>query len=217
MPLNDNLEDQALSFFENSFQSRFNNLPNGWIKTTANSIFNISIGKTPPREFVELFTTNKNDITWVSISDIREQGMFIRSTKEYLTTQAVKDYMVKIIPTNTVIYSFKMTNGKTAITTMPTATNEAIAHFVTDRSDLVPYTYFYLKSFRFSSFGSTSSITEAVNSKIIKNMDFILPDKENIKSFNNLVVPIMQVIRNNLEEIEKLFNLLSALLTTLSH
>lgn len=216
MVINDNLEAQALSVFGNNFQSKFNDLPNNWTKTTANSIFNISIGKTPPREYTELFTTNTNDMLWVSISDMREQGMFIRSTKEYLTQQAVKDYAVKIIPENTVIYSFKMTNGKTAITTKPSTTNEAIAHFVTEKSELVPYTYFYLKSFKFSSFGSTSSITEAVNSKIIKNMDFILPSEEEISNFNNVVIPIMKSIKTNLQEIEYLFYLLDALLTTLS-
>ena len=215
--INDNLESQALTLFHIKFQSRFDNLPDNWTKTTANAIFDVSIGKTPPREHIELFTSNPQDMLWVSISDIREQGMFIRSTKEYLTADAVKDYSVKIIPANTVIYSFKMTNGKTSITTQPTTTNEAIAHFVTSRKEIVPYTYFYLRSFKFSSFGSTSSITEAVNSKIIKNMDFILPTNTEIIDFNRIALPLMASIKSNLQEIVKLTDMQTTLLSILSH
>ena len=215
--INDNLESQALTLFHIKFQSRFDNLPDNWTKTTANAIFDVSIGKTPPREHIELFTSNPQDMLWVSISDIREQGMFIRSTKEYLTADAVKDYSVKIIPANTVIYSFKMTNGKTSITTQPTTTNEAIAHFVTFRKEIVPYTYFYLRSFKFSSFGSTSSITEAVNSKIIKNMDFILPTNTEIIDFNRIALPLMASIKSNLQEIVKLTDMQTTLLSILSH
>ena len=202
--------------FHIKFQSKFDNLPDNWTKTTANAIFDVSIGKTPPREHIELFTSNPKDMLWVSISDIREQGMFIRSTKEYLTVDAVKDYSVKIIPENTVIYSFKMTNGKTSITTQPTTTNEAIAHFVTSRKEIVPYTYFYLRSFKFSSFGSTSSITEAVNSKIIKSMDFILPTNTEIIDFNRIALPIMASIKSNLQEIVKLTDMQTTLLSILS-
>ena len=214
--INDNLESQALTLFHIKFQSKFDNLPDNWTKTTANAIFDVSIGKTPPREHIELFTSNPKDMLWVSISDIREQGMFIRSTKEYLTVDAVKDYSVKIIPENTVIYSFKMTNGKTSITTQPTTTNEAIAHFVTSRKEIVPYTYFYLRSFKFSSFGSTSSITEAVNSKIIKSMDFILPTNTEIIDFNRIALPIMASIKSNLQEIVKLTDMQTTLLSILS-
>lgn len=142
--------------------------------------------------------------------------MFIRSTKEYLTADAVKSYSVKVVPENTVIYSFKMTNGKTSITTQPTTTNEAIAHFVTARKEIVPYTYFYLRSFKFSSFGSTSSITEAVNSKIIKNMEFILPDEESILQFNKIAIPIMESIKRNLTEIVRLSEIKTVLLSVLS-
>ena len=60
--INDNLESQALTLFHIKFQSRFDNLPDNWTKTTANAIFDVSIGKTPPREHIELFTSNPENI-----------------------------------------------------------------------------------------------------------------------------------------------------------
>ncbi len=89
---------------------------------------------------------------------MRSQGMFVRSTQERVTQKAILECNMKVIPANTVIYSFKMTNGMTSITTQASMTNEAIARFKTNKRELLEYTYLYLKSFNFSTFGSTSSI-----------------------------------------------------------
>ncbi|MCD7778354.1 MAG: restriction endonuclease subunit S, partial [Clostridiales bacterium] len=107
----------------------------------AQNIFDISIGKTPPRQEIECFTTNSSDIKWISISDMGSNGMFIFETSESLTKEAVHKYNVKIVPKNTVIYSFKMTNGRTSITTEDCTTNETIAHFKTNNYELTLYVY----------------------------------------------------------------------------
>lgn len=160
--LNDNLEQQILSVFAEKFGPILKSgvdLPQNWTKDEAQNIFEITIGKTQPRERIDCFTNNNSDMKWVSISDIGSNGMYILRTSECLTASAVSEYNVKTIPANTVIYSFKMTNGRTAITTEECTTNEAIAHFKTDDINLTYYGYCYLSSFRFSDLGSTSSIT----------------------------------------------------------
>lgn len=217
--INDNLEDQLHCIFIKAFGKEMklkDALPLGWQRVEAQDVYDITIGKTPPRERLECFTENATDIKWVSISDMGSNGAFILDTAEKLTPAAVKEFNVKTIPAGTVIYSFKMTNGRTALTTEECATNEAIAHFRSSDEALSMYAFCYLSAFRFSDLGSTSSITEAVNSKIIKTMPFILPPRSELKQFHSLVVPIFNQIKQNALELRTLKNLSSTFLSILS-
>ncbi len=217
--INENLEEQIKCLFNNSFGKVIkltSKLPEGWILDKAQNIYNISVGKTPPRKRLDCFTTNQVGTKWVSIADMGSNGMFILKTSENLTEEAIKEFKVKLIPKNTVIYSFKMTNGRTSITTEECATNEAIAHFGTDDISLSLYAYCYLNLFRFSDLGSTSSITEAVNSTIIKSMPFVIPPQKVLDNFAMSVIPIFKQIKLNLCEIMLSVDILDSFLSMLS-
>ena len=179
--INDNLEQQAMALYRSMFVDTDNSA-----RTTcrADEFFDISIGKTPPRKEPQWFSDDPNDRVWVSISDMGSCGTFIDDSAEYLTEEAVTRHNVKIVPDNTVILSFKLTVGRVAITDGEVTTNEAIAHFKTDRADFTEYLYCYLKAFNYQTMGSTSSIATAVNSKIIKAMPFVIPTDEEIQNFH---------------------------------
>ena len=76
-------------------------------------IFFFFLGKTPSRNNIEYWNTN--DYKWVSIADLTKTDKYIYDTKEYLSKKAVNESGIKIIPANTVIMSFKLSIGKTAI------------------------------------------------------------------------------------------------------
>lgn len=209
---NNNLEQQAMALFKSWFVDKFN--PNR--KTIkAEEFFNISIGKTPPRKEQEWFSENPNDVKWVSISDMGNCGMFISDSSEYLISSAISKFNVKIVPNNTVLLSFKLTVGRIAITDGEMTTNEAIAHFVTDNSEINEYLYCYLKNFNFQTMGSTSSIATAVNSKIIKSMPFVMPIESELKEFHSIVFPMFEQIKFNQRENSRLANLRDILLPKL--
>lgn len=181
----------------------------------AEEYFNIGIGKTPPRKEPKWFTTNPSDTTWVSISDMGNSGLYIGRSSERITKEAIEKFNIKVIPSNTVILSFKLTVGRVAITQGELTTNEAIAHFRTYKSNIVEYLYCYLKSFNFQTMGSTSSIATAVNSKIIKSMPFIIPSEEEIEFFHNFVEPMFKQILVNQSETESLTQIRDLLLRQL--
>lgn len=160
-------------------------VPEGWKKNCAEKFFEITIGKTPPRTEKRCFTTGENGISWVSIADMGNSGMFVLNTAENLTEDAIKRYNVKVIPKNTVLLSFKLTVGRVAIAPTDICTNEAIAHFKGRRECEREYTYCYLKNFHYDELGSTSSISKAVNSKIIKAMPFIMPSEKLLKEYSS--------------------------------
>lgn len=161
-------------------------VPEGWKKVRAEDYFEITIGKTPPRNEPKWFSTN-DGIKWISIADMGNSNVFILETSERLTKEVVESKNVKIIPANTVLLSFKLTVGRVSITTEEMTTNEAIAHFGTDKTDIREYLYLYLKNFHYDSLGSTSAISTAINSKIVKAMPIIIPNETVLEKFSNIL------------------------------
>ncbi|HFP9340918.1 TPA: restriction endonuclease subunit S [Raoultella ornithinolytica] len=155
-------------------------LPKDWYHKNAEEIATISIGKTPPRNQKECFSHKKDsNYTWVSIKDLGNCNVFIKESSEYLTTDAVNNYNVKIVPKGAVLLSFKLTIGRIAIAESILTTNEAIAHFYNMKHGVnKEYLYSYLQHFDYNTLGSTSSIATAVNSKIIRKIPILLPDTD---------------------------------------
>lgn len=188
-----------------------------WQKDVLDNLFDIGIGRTPPRKEQHWFSTNPNDVKWVSIKDMGTSGIYIDTTAEYLTQEAVDRFSVPVIPENTVMLSFKMTIGRLAISTEKMLSNEAIAHFKQKaKSNLFPeFLYLFLKTFRWEELGSTSSIVDAINSQMIKEMELTIPDAKKLKDFQELIKPTFEKIKANQSQIRTLTKLRDTLLPKL--
>lgn len=172
-----------------------NGIPKGWKKDRVDSFFKITIGKTPPREEKQCFEQGNVGVPWVSISDMGNTSVYIFNTTESLTTEAVKKHNMKIVSASTIFVSFKLTIGRVAIATTDMCTNEAIAHFYIENDFQRAYVYCYLNNFEYDTLGNTSSISKAINSKIIKAMPFIMPDDTIVKVFDKQLRPIFNEIK----------------------
>ncbi|TVQ41815.1 MAG: restriction endonuclease subunit S [Gloeocapsa sp. DLM2.Bin57] len=212
------MSKEIADLFPDSFvDSELGMIPKGWEVKSADKIFNISIGKTPPRKESHWFSTSYHNIRWVSIRDMGENGLFITDTNEYLIPEAVEKFNIKIVPNHTVILSFKLTIGRLAITDGEMVTNEAIAHFnIEDRKKISSeYTYLYLSFFDYSLLGNTSSIAQAINSKIIKKIPILIPSNNLIHFFTSKVNTIFTKINTNQRESKKIAYLRDTLLPKL--
>ena len=125
-------------------------------------LFDLQMGKTPSRNIPEYW--NSNDHKWISIGDLSKCGKYIEDTKEYLSNKAVEESGISIIPAETVVMSFKLSIGKTAITPEPMYSNEAIMSFL-DRHvlDLLPDYIYYM----FSGLDWDSGTNKAVMGKTL--------------------------------------------------
>lgn len=181
--------------------SEMGEIPEGWGVKKLEEVFDISIGRTPPRQEHQWFSKNPKDVKWVSIKDMGASGIYIHNTDEYLTKEAVNKFNIPLIPKNTLIVSFKLTIGRLAITTEEMLSNEAIAHFK-NKSNLisVDYAYLFLKKYNFDSLGSTSSIANAVNSKSIKGIKILVPEMKIMQNFKEIVRSLFQKILITQEE-----------------
>ncbi len=108
-------------------------------------IFDLQMGKTPSRNNPDYWGTEDNK--WISIADLTKCGKYIEETKEYLSDSAVEESGISLIPANTVVMSFKLSIGKTAITPEPMYSNEAIMSFRDKHVvELIPDYVYYMFS-----------------------------------------------------------------------
>ena len=102
--------------------------------------FDLQMGKTPARNQAENWG---GDHRWVSIADIGNAGKYIAKTKECITDAGVNASGIKVVPQGTVIMSFKLSIGKTAITAQDMYTNEAIIAFIDKKIFEIDPNYLY--------------------------------------------------------------------------
>ncbi|WP_198314437.1 restriction endonuclease subunit S [Chitinibacter sp. GC72] len=192
-------------------------VPEGWGWVTLDEISEVGIGKTPPRKEQHWFSESPSDTRWVSIRDMGMCGAYIATTSEFLTQEAVERFNVRVVPTNTVMLSFKMTIGRVAISDGAMTTNEAIAHFkLSEKSQISSeFIYLHLKSFDYSTLSSTSSIADAVNSKTVKNIPILLADASVLAEFQNRIEPIFGKIKVIEQQAQTLATLRDTLLPRL--
>ena len=208
---NKTLEQLADTLFRHLFVDKVNN---NLVKTTLGNLFEIKIGRTPPRKEQHWFSTNSKDIKWISIKDLGNSGVYIDTVSEYLTKEAVEQFNIPIIPSNTVLLSFKLTVGRVAITTEDMISNEAIAHFIlkSDTTLFPEFLYLFLKSFNYETLGSTSSIADAINTQMIKDIELQIPDEAKLTDFKNQCEPVFHKIKSNINQIKILSGLRNTLL-----
>ena len=225
--INDNLEQQAQALFKSWFvdfepfkdgefvESELGMIPKGWSIQKAQDVFEINIGKTPPRKEKEWFTESTDDNIWVSIADMGSCGVFISDSSEYLTIEAIRKYNILMVEKDSVLLSFKLTIGRVAIADTKLTTNEAIARFILPDKSYREFLYLYLKRYEYGSLGSTSSIATAVNSKTIKGMKLLMPNVDIIKEFSHKARPLFFFFFFNQQESRRLAQLRDTLLPRL--
>ena len=110
------------------------------MKVKLSDAFDLQMGKTPPRNDRDCWGDGHK---WISISDIGNAGKYIDTTKEEITDIGVSKSGIKVVPKGTVIMSFKLSIGKTAITAEDMYTNEAIMAFINKEKYEIDTDYLY--------------------------------------------------------------------------
>lgn len=200
---NKTLESMAETIFRQFF---IEEVKENWNEKKLGTLTNISIGRTPPRKESQWFSNSTNDIKWISIKDLGNDGIFIFNTSEYLTKEAINKFNIPVIPKNTVVLSFKMTIGRVAITDEEMLSNEAIAHFKFNSKTPFSkeYLFLFLKNYKYEILGSTSSIVTSINSSMIKEMSILVPNNETMTNFKKITENYFIKIKNNQKQIRTL-------------
>ena len=191
--------------------------PSGWMWQRLDRLFDVSIGRTPPRKERHHFVQGGMGETWLSIKTMGAIQTFATASDEDLTPCAVERFRVPLIPAGTVMVSFKLTVGRVAIAARTMYSNEAIAHLRarTDTPVATAFTYCYMKEFDYDTLGSTSSIATAVNSKSIKAIEMLVPQAATHAAFEAVAQPLFERILQVTRQTEALKAIRDALLPKL--
>jgi len=143
---------------------------------TLGEVCKFDIGGTPSRSNNEYYDNGNN--LWASVRELN--GGYIYDTKEKITDLGVKKSSVKLFAKDTILFSFKLSIGKTAIVGNPLYTNEAIAGILSKNNDLLSnkYLYYYLTINDFSKLGSGILGNGSLNKKSLEQIKILIPSLE---------------------------------------
>lgn len=176
----------------------------GWKKEKFEDVFDLQMGKTPSRDNPSYW---EGANTWVSISDMKDKK-YISKSKEQISDIAVKDSGIKQVKKDTVIMSFKLSIGKTAIAQEDLFTNEAIMAFnVRNGYAITPdYIYYYLRGYKWD--GANKAVMGAtLNKKTIASNIFSyppLPEQERIVAELDCLSGVIEKQKQQLKELDNL-------------
>ena len=179
-----------------------------WLHIKFADAFVLNMGKTPARAEASYWTDGI--YPWVSISDL-SGDKFITHTKEQISQKAVNETNIHLVPKGTVIMSFKLSIGKTAIAPFDLYTNEAIMAFEPKPEiSVVPdFLYYYLQYYKWS--GNRAVMGETINKAVISNSYADIPPLSIQRSIVAELDLLHSVISKKKEQLRELDNLAQSL------
>lgn len=174
------------------------------MKYKLKEIFDLQMGKTPARNNDKYW--NSKDYKWISIADLTSTDKYINNTKEYISQSAVTESGIKIIPANTVVMSFKLSIGKTAILSEDMYSNEAIMAFHDKHVvELLPeYIYYLIKAKNWNGGSNRAVMGQTLNKATLSEIEVYIHTIEEQRKIVKLMSSIEKVIDNQKEQLQKL-------------
>ncbi|MST81752.1 restriction endonuclease subunit S [Bilifractor porci] len=173
-------------------------------------IFDLQMGKTPSRNNPEYWDSCDNK--WISIGDLTQAGKYVTDTKEYISDLAVEESGIKLIPANTVVMSFKLSIGKTAITSGEMYSNEAIMAFHDKHVvDLIPEYIYYMFKYKNWDEGTNKAVMgKTLNKATLSKVEIEVCPFEKQKEIVELLDKVSAILEERNDELQKLDDLIKA-------
>lgn len=180
------------------------------MKYKIKEIFDLQMGKTPARNNEEYW--NSKDYKWISIADLTISDKYINNTKEHISKVAVLESGIKLIPANTVVMSFKLSIGKTAILCEDMYSNEAIMAFHDKHIvELLPeYIYYLIKAKNWTDGSNRAVMGQTLNKATLSEIEVEIHAIEEQRKIVKLMGSMEKVIYKRKEQLQKLGDILRA-------
>lgn len=173
-------------------------------------IFDLQMGKTPSRNNADYWTDGQYN--WVSIADLGTYSKYVEETKEKISALAVQESGIKSVPSNTVIMSFKLSLGKTAITQEPIYTNEAIMAFIpTGKYEVLPDYFYHLFSAKDWTKGTNRAVMgTTLNKATLGAVSITVPPIDEQRRIAAVLDKVSDLIAKRRQQLDKLDELVKS-------
>ncbi len=171
--------------------------------------FNLQMGKTPSRADLSMWGGNNK---WISIADIGSAKKYISSTKECITDEGVTRSGIKVVPKGTVIMSFKLSIGKTAIVSEDMYTNEAIMAFIDNGTYCIDPNYLYhlCCGTDWTQGGNKAVMGLTLNKATLSEMEIELPTIEEQREIASILDQLDAIIEKRHDELNMIEQLVKS-------
>lgn len=185
--INDNLEQQAQSYFQELF---INDADPKWTTGTISDLGAVVGGSTPSKAKPEYYT--ESGIAWITPKDLSiNKSKFISHGENDITELGLKNSSAAIMPEGTVLFSSRAPIGYIAIAAGEVTTNQGFKSVVPKPEIGTPFVYFFLKHNLPVIEGMASGSTfKEVSGSTMKNIPAVIPDAETLARFNDFCTPI---------------------------
>lgn len=185
--INDNLEQQAQSYFQELFVDNAN--PE-WTTGTISDLGAVVGGSTPSKAKPEYYT--ESGIAWITPKDLSiNKSKFVSHGENDITELGLKNSSAAIMPEGTVLFSSRAPIGYIAIAAGEVTTNQGFKSVVPKPEIGTPFVYFFLKNTLPVIEGMASGSTfKEVSGSTMKNVPAVIPDAETLAKFSDFCAPI---------------------------
>lgn len=183
-------------------------IPENWLIKRIKYVYNIQTGFTPDTTRDDYYSLEPKNV-WVSIADLTNvKGKYIDNSSNYISDLYIKEKHPNIVKKGSLLYSFKLSVGKTAFARKDLYTNEAIASF-SERDDIcldyLNYATFLIEN------NANKNIYNALilNQELIKNSITIVPPLKEQKMIANFLDEKTGNIDSIIDDLNKQADLLN--------
>jgi len=146
-------------------------------------------GGTPTSTIAEYYNGN---IPFLAISDITEQGKYLRSTSKSISELGIENSASWIVPKQSLIYTMYASVGFVSINLIPLATSQAVLNLIVDdRICLTEYLYYWLYQFQKNVHVYVTTGTQGnLNAQTVKSFQVDLPS---IKEQEKIILTLSKI------------------------
>ena len=185
--VNDNLEQQAATYFQELF---INNANPMWQISTISDLGTVVGGSTPSKTKPEYYTDN--GIAWITPKDLSiNKSKFISHGENDITELGLKNSSATVMPKGTVLFSSRAPIGYIAIASNEVTTNQGFKSVIPYSEIGTAFVYFFLKhSLPVIESAASGSTFKEISGSAMKNIPAIIPDRNTLDQFNSFCAPI---------------------------
>ncbi len=185
-----------------------------WKIGRLDDVISVKGGTTPSTTTPEFWN---GTINWTSPRDLSNNtSLFLFDTERKITEKGLQQIGSGLLPIGTVLLSSRAPIGYLVITEIPVAINQGYIAIVCDKIVSNSFIYLWIKyNMETIISAANGSVFLEISKSTFKELEIIIPSKEKLKFFDEIIEPLFQKIKTNIVEIKTLTQLRNALLPKL--
>lgn len=207
------LAQTAALFPSKMVDSELGEIPEGWEIFALSALVNLTGGGTPKRSEPSFWG---GEIPWFSVRDVPVNGnIFVIDTEEKITELGLKKSSTRLLPQGTTIITARGTVGKLALLAKDMCMNQS-CYGVRGKEHGPYFNYFYLSEAVATLKQNThGAVFDTITTSTFDTYRSSFCGKEISSRFEATITPLMEAIKNNLQENDSLSKSRDALLPKL--